>query len=191
MATKTRFILTDHAIERFEERFGSASIHAALAEAVPYGGNQRRGEQMLIAPTLGCVFCVTADGVVTTALTEMQSLANIQKNGKGRAADKWKVPVLIPQTAIRKPDKKTNYVFVGEVSESWPEMVKQGENKTIARITTEHTKDSFHELSQKNREKYIKEVMRECGVPCTKSVYDTHKSNVLYACYKIWRGESL
>jgi hypothetical protein len=124
-------------------------------------------------------------------LTEIQSLANIQKNGKGRAADKWKVPVLIPQTAIRKPDKKTNYVFVGEVSEAWPEIVKAAEAKAIARITTEYTKDSFHELKQNYRNQYLKNTMRECGVPCTKSVYDTHKSNVLYACYKIWRGESL
>jgi len=189
MTTQTRYIPTDHALQRWQERFGSQSIHAALAEAVPYGGNQRKGNRLLISPTLGAVFCVTPDNVIRTVLTEAQAIANMQQNGKHRGQSKWNGVSL--STVTPKHDKKPGYVFVGEVSESWAQTVKDAEKTAVARLTAEHTKDSFHEIPMKERNTYIKEVLRESGVPCSKSVYDDHKSNVLFACYKIWRGETV
>jgi hypothetical protein len=88
-----RFIITDHALERFEERSDdipinpsrnelSATLLRELEESVPFGVQHRNGELRLLPS--GLVAATNKDGprrIVLTILTKEHAVANMQANG--------------------------------------------------------------------------------------------------------------
>lgn len=69
-------LITGHARERWQERFGEASLQAAFDRSIPYGAQM--GKSMLkIDIETGAVFVVKR-GVVKTVLTKEMAIANQQ-----------------------------------------------------------------------------------------------------------------
>jgi hypothetical protein len=88
-----RFIITDHALDRFEERSDSipmnpsrddinAALLRELEDSVPFGVQRRNGELRLLP--CGLVAATNKDGptrIVLTVLTKEHAVANMQAKG--------------------------------------------------------------------------------------------------------------
>lgn len=68
--------LTQHARDRWQERFGEYNLEKEFSQAIPFGG-QYHDDQSLLAPC-GAVFIVSPSQSIKTVLTREQALGNIQ-----------------------------------------------------------------------------------------------------------------